>query len=419
MRLKASIIKEFLVLLRDIPGLIVLFIMPVAMIIVISLVQDTTIQSLKGTKINILYTDYDQDILGETLRTGLEKSELFNITDTLSDMSTLKQIVADEDFRIAVIIPKHSTNIIRKNIEPFISGLFTGEIAESDSIQSSEIIILSDPTTKENFRNSIKLALETYTAKIETQILLKLLAENLESMTGVQADLTDQPSEAVVFTELFAFEKENEITPNSTQHNVPAWTMFAMFFIVIPLAGNMIQERNDGSFFRLLTMPGSYLIVLSSKTIVYLLVTFIQFILMLLVGIFILPAMGLPVLKLGSHPLALVVMGLISGLAAIGFGILIGTIANTHEQSGVFGSVSVIILAALGGIWYPIYAMPEIMQKISIISPLNWGLNGFYEIFLKDTGFSNIVGSLIALTLFFAVTLFLSVFFEKVKRLNK
>jgi ABC-2 type transport system permease protein len=166
-------------------------------------------------------------------------------------------------------------------------------------------------------------------------------------------------------------------------------------------------------------MPGSYLIVLSSKTIVYLLVTFIQFILMLLVGIFILPAMGLPVLKLGSHPLALVVMGLISGLAAIGFGILIGTIANTHEQSGVFGSVSVIILAALGGIWYPIYAMPEIMQKISIISPLNWGLNGFYEIFLKDTGFSNIVGSLIALTLFFAVTLFLSVFFEKVKRLNK
>jgi ABC-2 type transport system permease protein len=177
MRLKASIIKEFLVLLRDIPGLIVLFIMPVAMIIVISLVQDTTIQSLKGTKINILYTDYDQDILGETLRTGLEKSELFNITDTLSDMSTLKQIVADEDFRIAVIIPKHSTNIIRKNIEPFISGLFTGEIAESDSIQSSEIIILSDPTTKENFRNSIKLALETYTAKIETQILLKLLAE--------------------------------------------------------------------------------------------------------------------------------------------------------------------------------------------------------------------------------------------------
>jgi ABC-2 type transport system permease protein len=73
MRLKASIIKEFLVLLRDIPGLIVLFIMPVAMIIVISLVQDTTIQSLKGTKINILYTDYDQDILGETLRTGLEK----------------------------------------------------------------------------------------------------------------------------------------------------------------------------------------------------------------------------------------------------------------------------------------------------------------------------------------------------------
>ena len=222
--------------------------------------------------------------------------------------------------------------------------------------------------------------MKTYTAKIETQILLKILAENLEQMTGVKPEMNEEPIEAVEFIEEFAFEKETTITPNSTQHNVPAWTMFAMFFIVIPLAGNMIQERNDGSFFRLMTMPGSYLTVLTSKTAVYLLVTFTQFILMLLVGILILPAVGLPVLRIGSHPFALAFMGIISGLAAIGFGLLVGTITNTHEQSGVFGSVSVIILAALGGIWYPIYAMPPIMQKISIISPLNC----FQPIFPND-----------------------------------
>ena len=140
---------------------------------------------------------------------------------------------------------------------------------------------------------------------------------------------------------------------------------------------------------------------------------------MLLVGIFILPALGLPVLKIGTHPVALAFMGLVSGLAATGYGILIGTIADTHEQSGVFGSVSVIILAALGGVWYPIYAMPEVMQKISIISPLNWGLNGFYEIFLKDSGFIKIIGNSSALIIFFIVTIALSVFIEKAKRLNK
>ena len=420
MKLQASFIKELLVLIRDIPGLIVLFIMPVAMIIVISMVQDTTIQSLKGSKINILYIDNDEDILGTSLLEGLKKSELFNINEDKLSEKDAKQKVAKGDYRIAVLIPESSTDLIRKQIKPYISSIFNGGSSEQKKeFTKIQIKILSDPTTKITFRHTIISSLETYTAKIETQILLKILAENLEQMTGVKPEMNEEPVEAVEFVEEFAFEKETKITPNSTQHNVPAWTMFAMFFIVIPLAGNMIQERNDGSFFRLMTMPGSYLTVLVSKTSVYLLVAFVQFILMLLVGILILPACGLPILKIGSHPLALAFMGLTSGLAAIGYGLLVGTITNTHEQSGVFGSVSVIILAALGGIWYPIYAMPEIMQKISIISPLNWGLNGFYEIFLKDSGFINIIGNSSALIIFFIATIALSVFIEKAKRLNK
>ncbi len=420
MKLKASIIKEFLILIRDIPGLIVLFLMPAAMIIVISLVQDTTIQSLKGTKINILYINNDSDILGTTLLDGLKKSELFIIDEKKISEKDTKILVAKENYKIAITIPKGTTDLIREQIKPYIKSIFTGEkIDTTKHIRNTKIKILSDPTVKQTFRHTIISSLQTYTAKIETQIMMKILVENLEKMTGVKTKISEEAINTVEFIEEFAFEKETSITPNSTQHNVPAWTMFAMFFIVIPLAGNMIQERNDGSFFRLLTMPGSYLTVLGSKTIVYLIVTFIQFIMMLLVGIFILPAFGLPVLNLGSNPFALIIMGVASGLAATGYGILIGTISDTHEQSGVFGSVSVIILAALGGIWFPVYAMPAFMQKISVISPLNWGLNGFYEIFLKDGGFMQIIKYAILLFLFFIVTLFISTLIEKIKRLNK
>ncbi len=41
--------------------------------------------------------------------------------------------------------------------------------------------------------------------------------------------------------------QEIDVISNSVQHNVPAWSIFAMFFIVIPIAGNMIREREDGS----------------------------------------------------------------------------------------------------------------------------------------------------------------------------
>jgi len=420
MKLKASIIKEFLILIRDIPGLIVLFLMPAAMIIVITLVQDTTLQSLKGSKINILYINNDADILGKTLLDGLKKSELFNIEEKNISQEDAKKQVAKGKYKIAVTIPLGTSNLIREQIKPYIKSIFKGDkIDTTKQFKTTQIKILSDPTTKSTFRHTIISSLKTYTAKIETQIMVKILAEDLEKMTGVKTKMTKQPINTVEFIEEFAFEKETSIKPNSTQHNVPAWTMFAMFFIVIPLAGNMIQERNDGSFFRLLTMPGSYLTVLGSKTVVYLIVTFLQFIMMLLVGIFVLPAFGLPTLNLGSHPLALIFMGLTSGLAATAYGILIGTISETHEQSGVFGSVSVIIMAALGGVWYPVYAMPSFMQEISVISPLNWGLNGFYEIFLKDGSFSQILGHALLLILFFIIMISISIFIEKIKRLNK
>ncbi|HRD37130.1 MAG TPA: ABC transporter permease, partial [Bacteroidia bacterium] len=90
---------------------------------------------------------------------------------------------------------------------------------------------------------------------------------------------------------------ESTLVPNSVQHNVPAWTMFAMFFICIPLSGNIIREREDGSAFRLLTMPGSYVFVLAGKITLYLIVSLIQFALMLSVGLYILPLMGLPTLQ--------------------------------------------------------------------------------------------------------------------------
>lgn len=418
-KLKASVIKEFLILIRDIPGLIILFAMPVAMIIVVTLVQDSTLKSISESKIKILYIDNDKDILSESLKDGLLKSEVFDIDTVITKYSQAKKEVAKGKYKIAIIVPEGASDTIRKNIKPVVLNFFNSQAnKQNGDFRKLEIQILTDPTLKNTFRQTVISNLQTYTSKIETQILFKILAEQLEEITGRKPDLLDKPIETITFKETFAYEKETSIKPNSTQHNVPAWTMFAMFFIVIPLAGNMIHERDNGSFFRLLTMPGSYFTVISSKAIVYLGIAFLQFILMILSGIFILPLFGLPVLNLGTHPFALILTALSSGLAAVGYGILVGTMAETHEQAGVFGSVSVIILASLGGIWFPVYAMPSFMQKISIISPLNWGLESFYDIFLKNGTLTDIFPEISALLVFFSFTILISYFYEKSKRLR-
>src|SRR5690606_5733176 len=116
--------------------------------------------------------------------------------------------------------------------------------------------------------------------------------------------------------------------PNSTQHNVPAWTLFAMFFMVVSLGGNIVKERLNGSFLRLKTMPSSFMYVMSGKFIVYLLVAILQVFLTFTMGMIVLPQIGLPVLSLPEAFLPLLVMILLSGMSAVSYAMLIGSFAR-------------------------------------------------------------------------------------------
>jgi ABC-2 type transport system permease protein len=109
----------------------------------------------------------------------------------------------------------------------------------------------------------------------------------------------------------------------------------------------------------------------------------------------------------------LLVVTLFSGLAAIGFGILLGTIADTQEQSAPFGATSVVVLAAVGGIWVPVFLMPEFMQSVAKFSPMNWGLNAYYDIILRNSGISGIAKELAFLFLFYLAMVGISLIYER------
>jgi len=145
-----------------------------------------------------------------------------------------------------------------------------------------------------------------------------------------------------------------------------------------------------------------------SKVSVYMCVCLLQFTLMILTGMYLIPLFGLPALKLGHSIFALLAMSVSSSLAAIGYGLAIGSIAGTNQQASIFGAVSVVILAAIGGVWIPIFMMPHFMRIISSISPLNWGLNGFNEIFVRDAGLCDILPYASASFVFFIIMLIIS-----------
>ena len=417
-KLWASTYKELLLLSRDIGGLAILFVMPLVLVVTITLIQDSTFRSINDNKIPILWVDYDKGEVSKNIYDGLSESQSFNIIDKESD-SEAKELVFKGEYQLAIVIPANLSSELEKKVNLNVEGLLSKFGLEEETPQSEkadlekkEVILYFDPATQMAFKNSIKNGIDKMIFKIETQTIYK----------AFQSQITDDETEAIFDTESFITFKEitpsigeNEIIPNSVQHNVPAWTLFAIFFIIVPLSINMVKEKSQGTFVRLRTNPVSYLTVLGGKTVIYLAVCLIQFGLMLGIGVYLFPSLGLPSLAVtGKIPL-LFLVALFAGLAAIGLGLLLGTVARTQEQSAPFGATFVVILAALGGVWVPVFIMPKFMQTLSNLSPMNWGLNAFYDVFLRDAGILDLIPELTLLFLFFVITTAISIVYNERK----
>lgn len=416
-KLIASSYKEVLLLTRDIGGIAILFIMPLVLIVTITLIQDSSFKSVSEAKIPILLVDNDNGSVSETILKGLDESNIFEVI-TIENEDDAKDLVFKGSNQLAIIIPKDLSSDLEKkvnqNVEDILSkfGLEDEEIQPKESFIAKEVKLYFDPATNFSFKNSVKNEIDKMISKIETQSIYK----------AFQKQISDNPSEAIFETENFISFKEilpksNDeiIVPNSVQHNVPAWTLFAIFFIIVPLSINIVKEKSQGTFVRLRTNPVSYLTVLGGKTVVYLAVCMIQFILMLLIGVYLFPAIGLPTLNVSGKLPLLFIVAFFAGLAAIGLGLLLGTLAKTPEQSAPFGATFVVILAALGGVWVPVFVMPQFMQTLSNISPMNWGLNAFYDVFLRNSSLIEIVPEITLLFLFFIITTLIAIVYNEKK----
>ena len=330
-----------------------------------------------------------------------------------------KTLVAEGKFLIGIIVPKNTSVQLREKAKARISKLFPNEDSTKQNVETKhlQLKVFFDPITKQSFKVSISGAIDRIVSAIEMQSMSVALGEELKEISLGNKSMAIENTPLIETVQEYAGKNETTIVPNSVQHNVPAWTMFAMFFICIPLAGNIIREREDGSAFRLLTMPGTYLNVLLGKISLYLLVNLIQFILMLGVGIYVLPRIGLPELNLGNNYFTLIIIAISSGLAATGYGLLIGTVSNSQNQASMFGAVSVVILAALGGVWVPTFVMPEVMRNLSSFSPLNWGLEAFYGVFIRGLTLGGIAVQVIKLLIFFISCIVASFYYQTYKRM--
>ncbi|WDF47149.1 ABC transporter permease [Chryseobacterium sp. KACC 21268] len=412
-KLWRSFIKEIQLLKRDSGGIVIIFLMPLLLIITITLIQDSTFKNLEGSKIPIIFIDNDKSEVSKVIKKELETSKTFELVTDYNEKSAEKAVFTG-DYQMAIVIPENLTKDLNSNIDSKVQTVVSSFGLETDSTstkavasKAKDIHLYFDPATNAGFKNSVMNAINKMVFEIENKKIYKAFQDQL----GTTEDLENKS--LITFKEITPNKGNEEVMPNSVQHNVPAWALFAIFFIVVPLSINLVKEKSQGTSVRVRVSPTPYYIHILGKTFTYLIICVIQFLLMVAVGIWLFPLMDLPQFDVSGKMFHLLIVTLFAGLAAIGFGVLIGTVSDTQEQSAPFGATSVVVLAAIGGIWVPVFLMPEFMQKIAQFSPMNWGLNAYYDIILRNSGIGEIAKELIFLFSFYIAMVSISLLYER------
>lgn len=384
----ALIAKELRVLARDRHGLLVLFLMPAIFISIMSLVLRAPIAEHNDTTQRVLVIDRDggdlaHQLIARMASVGKLQPIMLSGTDATQRMQTR---LRNGNPQFGLLIPADFGKRMAQRLNRHADSK-----ASAEGVLTLYYAPTALPQTRTLFRVSVSAILESLQGQ-------QLFARLLGAGGGMGQQTTDALQ--VPVTQAVAGNSGEARMPNAVQQSVPAWLVFAMFFVVIPISTALIVERQQGSLLRLRSLGIPALSVMLARLPPYYLINLVQMLAMLAVGVWVVPLLGGDRLGLGHSPFGLFLIGSATSIAAIGFALLIAAIARTSMQATTFGGVANLVLGAVGGVMVPKAVMTPFMQHVAGYSPMAWALEGFLNIFLRGEGWVSVLPDTGRLVLF-------------------
>jgi ABC-2 type transport system permease protein len=171
----------------------------------------------------------------------------------------------------------------------------------------------------------------------------------------------------------------------------PSMAIFFLFFTVSFGARSILAERRQGTMRRLLASAASPGGVLAGKALAAFALGTASVLVMWLATTLVFGADW-------GDPVAVVALTVSSVLSAIGITALVVTLAKTDEQAEGYSSLVVFTLALLGGNFVYLAQLPELLQRVSLLTPNGWALRGFVDL-VADGGGLATVAAPVAVTL--------------------
>lgn len=373
MRLRALVRKEFLLLLRDPHALAVLFIMPILFLVLMAGAMSNYLQDKPPALRLVLEAPMPSDssrFFAQALQAQLPSSEL----------------LAQSDERVAHI-----------RLPVDFAGALLDNAAAGPALSFPPQL---DKLSRQHLRSAVQIALA------QTRLLAYLEDNGAVEPTLSAAErllLVQQRTQSRIEESEQLASGDLSGRANASQLSVPAWLIFGMFFVALPMAGGFQREQQSGTLLRFRAMGLNLTTLALSKLLPYVAINLLQFALLLAIGVYGLPLLGLAGLSLPGSPLAYGLLAISLTLATCSLGLLLAALAHSSEQALLLGGGINIILAAIGGIMVPKSVMPAAMGQLAEVSPMSWALDAFLTLLVGQGNLADIAPYCARLLLFAAL----------------
>lgn len=388
-----SIFKELRLLSRDLHGVAVLFMMPILFMLIMSAALSNDNELSQEAPIVLLSAPNQS--LNDGFLQALKDEDLNVQQGDLAELKAFQEDLQAGKFSLLIANLNEKTTALSED-KPLQLWL-------NPSVDRGWLLGVKGVLQK----HYTQLRLEQYmadnkiTLKNNKQKQIKEIEKKVnQDLDKKFAQINDYLAKEL-WQEVYLNRQGKEVAkPNSVQHSVPAWLIFGMFFIMIPLSNVMAMERQTNTITRLRMARASAFQLIVAKLIPYFMINQLQFVGMIALGYLVLPKLDMPAFTLSGDWLPYAVLSSAVSLAALGYGLLVSVVARTTEHAVVLGGGGIIIMAAIGGIMVPTYVMPDIMQTVAQWSPMGWALSGFQNLLLNQYELSQIANELGKLTAF-------------------
>jgi ABC-2 type transport system permease protein len=356
-RLAALIRKEFIQILRDPRTLALILIMPIMQLFLLGYAATNDVRN-----VSMAVLDQDRGAAARQLLNAFRSADYFQIDYDVDSEAELRSLIDSGKVRVGLIIPPD----------------YSDKVQGGGSAKVAFVLDGSDPTVAGTALSAAKLIGQAHATQITAE---RLMRQGRSSALQMPVEVLTQ-----------VWYNPDMISSYYMIPGVIAMILFALTSILTATA--VVRERERGTIEQLIVTPIRPWELVVGKILPYVILAFVNMAEVLAIGHF---WFGVPVR--GNLLLILALSGLFL-LSSLGIGLLASTFANTQQEAMLV--VWMILLPALflSGFFFPVEAMPKVLQWISLLLPLRYYLVIIRSLMLKDIGVTALWPNVVALAIF-------------------